>query len=255
MPGIAPVIGIRWRRGGGRFMIPPMRLLLTMLLLAGCTAAQNSDLAVLVGISGPKGQVTNAAGVQTVSGSVTPSYQVNYAWQVLQRAVDLYVELPLVIPVRVTGIVAAGPGVAAEAANSSPDVFFTPGARVKFSPEARVSFYAAAGAGIASFAATPSLVAPLTVVAGSRQTSFALGIGGGVDFRLTRLLRPAGGGARLCDRRRVGRRHREKPRHPPGRNRVPLLKLLRNPTAGRRGSRRSKSPSRPGCTGRLCQPR
>lgn len=165
-----------------------MRLLLTLLLLTGSAAAQNSDLALLAGISGPKGSVTNAGGTSTDTGSVTPSFQVNYAWQVLQRAADLYVELPLVVPVRVTGIVVTGPGVSSSAGNTSPDLFFTPGARVKFSPESRISFYAAAGAGIASFAATPALVAPLTVVAGSRQTSFAFGIGGGVDFRLTRLL-------------------------------------------------------------------
>jgi hypothetical protein len=72
---------------------------------------------------------------------------------------------------------------------SGPDLFFTPGLRVKFSPQARVSFYAAAGLGIASFAATSSIAAtPVHVISGSRENGFAAGLGGGIDFRLTRLL-------------------------------------------------------------------
>jgi opacity protein-like surface antigen len=165
-----------------------MRILLALFLLTGCAAAQNSDLGLLGGISGPKGQTTISGETATASGSVTPSFQVNYAWQVLQRTADLYVELPLVIPVRVSGTTVAGPNGAASAGSSGPDLFFTPGLRVKFSPESRVSFYAAAGVGIASFGATSTIVPPLTVVAGSRQNSFAIGFGGGIDFRLTRLL-------------------------------------------------------------------
>ena len=165
-----------------------MRILLLPFLLAGCAAAQNSDLGLLVGIAGPKGQTASANGTYTASGSVMPSFQVNYAWQVLQRAVDLYVEVPVVVPVRVNGTVVSGPGGTAAAGNSSPDVFFTPGARVKFSPESRVAFYAAAGAGLASFAGITTFTAPLTVVPGNRRNSFALGVGGGIDFRLTRLL-------------------------------------------------------------------
>lgn len=169
-------------------MIRPMRILLLTFLLAGCAAAQNSDLGLLVGVSGPKGQSTVSGRAETDSGSVTPSFQVNYAWQVLQRAVDLYVEVPLVIPVRVAGITVSGPNESSSAGNVSPDILFTPGLRAKFSPEARVSFYLAAGAGIASFAPTPAIVPPLTVIGGNRQNSFAIGFGGGVDFRLTRLL-------------------------------------------------------------------
>jgi hypothetical protein len=158
-------------------------------MIGACAAlAQNSDLALLGGISGPRGQTTITGGTVTVSGGVTPSFQINYAWQVLQRAADLYIELPLVIPGRVRGTVIAGPGGAAVAGNSGPDVLFTPGVRLKFSPESHVSFYAAAGFGVASFGGTSTIVLPATVVPGSRQTSPALGFGGGIDLRLTRLL-------------------------------------------------------------------
>jgi hypothetical protein len=158
-------------------------------MLGACAAqAQNSDLALLGGISGPRGETTVAGGTVTISGSVTPSFQINYAWQVLERAVDLYVELPLVIPVRTNGSVIAGPSGAVVAGNSGPDILFTPGVRLKFSPQSRVSFYGAAGFGIASFGAMSTIVPPATVVPGSRQTSPAVGFGGGLDLRLTRLL-------------------------------------------------------------------
>lgn len=170
-----------------------MRKLLTWTLWIELAAvfpaqAQNSDLGLLAGISGPRGQTTVAGGTVTATGSVTPSFQVNYAWQVLQRAADLYIELPLVIPVRVSGTAVVSAGRAVSAGSAGPDVFFTPGVRLKISPESRVSFYGAAGFGIASFGATSAIVSPATVVAGSRQNSPAAGFGGGVDVRLTRLL-------------------------------------------------------------------
>jgi hypothetical protein len=164
------------------------RTLCFSLFAIGSLRAQNSDLGLLGGISGPRGQTTVAGQTSTVSGSVTPSFQINYAWQVRQRAVDLYVELPLVIPVRVSGTVVSGPGGATVASNSGPDLFFTPGLRLKFSPESRVSFYGAAGFGIASFAGAQIVASPSTVVAGGRRNSPALGFGGGLDLRLTRLL-------------------------------------------------------------------
>jgi hypothetical protein len=164
-----------------------MRYLLTMLLAAGCAAAQNSDVGFLGGISGPSGNTTISGGNTTASGSVMPSFQVNYAWEVLQRKADLYVELPLVIPVRVSGTTVTGPNGVSAAGTAGPDLFFTPGARLKVSPESRVSFYIAAGMGIASFAGT-AMVTPLSVIAASRQNSFAVGFGGGIDLRLTRLL-------------------------------------------------------------------
>jgi hypothetical protein len=160
-----------------------------LFLLASCAGrAQNSDLGLLAGISGPRGQTTVTGHTSTESGSVTPSFQINYAFQVLQRAVDLYVELPLVVPVRVSGTVIAGPGGTVVAGNSGPDVFFTPGLRLKFSPESRVSFYGAAGFGIASFAGGQMVAAPATVVTEGRLNSPALGFGAGLDLRLTRLL-------------------------------------------------------------------
>jgi len=153
--------------------------------LAGVAAAQaqNSDLGLLAGFSGPRSQVS-AGPVVYASGSVGASGQLNYAWQVLQRAVDLYVELPLVFTGSVRGTVAGS----FSSARTGADLFFTPGVRVKFAPQSRVSLYGAVGGGLGSFGITESRVGPDISVNNRRTTTGALDFGGGIDFRLTRLL-------------------------------------------------------------------
>lgn len=179
----------RWYTVSSRLMIRCMRTILTLTLLAGSAAAQNSDLALLAGISGPRGSVIVANGTVTESGSVGASLQLNYAWQVVERRTYLYVELPLVIPIRVGGTVTSSRAGTVEEGEAGPDVFFTPGLRLKISPQSRVSFYGAAGVGIASFGAGTIMASPpLTSVSGSRENSFAVDFGGGLDLRLTRLL-------------------------------------------------------------------
>jgi hypothetical protein len=166
-----------------------MRTILALLMWTGLAAAQNSDLGLLAGISGPRGSITVAGGTVTQSGSVAPSLQLNYAWQVVERKTYLYVELPLVIPFREGGTVATSPAGTVVVGDAGPDVFFTPGLRLKVSPQSRVSFYGAAGFGIASFGGSTISASPaLTSVAGGRQNSVAADFGGGIDLRLTRLL-------------------------------------------------------------------
>jgi hypothetical protein len=130
-----------------------------------------------------------AGGTVTQSGSVAPSLQLNYAWQVVERKTYLYVELPLVIPFRESGSITSSSAGSVVVGNAGPDVFFTPGLRLKISPQSRVSFYGAAGLGIASFGAGTIVASPaLTSVTGKRENSFAVDFGGGIDLRLTRLL-------------------------------------------------------------------
>ena len=157
---------------------------LALLGVAGLLHAQNSDLALLAGISGPHGEVVQSP-TSVISGSVGASGQINYAWQVVQRAVDLYVELPLVLTGENSGVVRP----AMVSSTTGLDVFFTPGVRVKFSPQSRVSFYAAVGGGVASLGSSESVVEPgLVTEVNKRTASAALDFGGGIDFRLTRLL-------------------------------------------------------------------
>ena len=164
----------------------------TILILSAITTglawAQNGELALLGGISGVQGQTSVAGSTKASIGTVSPSFQVNYAWQLLERKAGLFVELPLVIPLRVRGETLSSPAFKSSVGNSGPDIFFTPGVRLKISPHSRVSFYAAAGFGIASFGATSFILPDPTIVSMSRRNSPALGFGGGVDVRLTRLL-------------------------------------------------------------------
>jgi opacity protein-like surface antigen len=169
-------------------MMPSMRTILALLMLTGLAAAQNSDLALLAGVSGIRGQTTHIGASTGTLGTVTPSFQINYAWQVLRRAADLYIELPLVIAVRTSGETVSGPAFNGSVGNADPDIFFTPGVRLKISPESRVSFYGAAGFGIASFGATSFILPGPTFVSRNRENSAAFGFGGGIDFRLTRRL-------------------------------------------------------------------
>jgi len=184
-----PLVGIRFGGREVRFMIPSMRrIFLLSLVAAGAALAQNSDLGVLAGVSKISSQTTViGASVGTV-GSVWPNFQLNYAWQVLQRRVDLYVELPLTVQVRLSGETVTGPALRVDIGNAAPDIYFTPGVRLKISPQSRVSFYGAAGFGIASFGATSFVLPGPVSVSNPRQNSPAFDFGGGVDIRLTRLL-------------------------------------------------------------------
>jgi len=157
---------------------------LTLFLAQRAALAQNSDLGFLAGVSGPGSDVVS--GVNSyVHGSVGASGQINYAWQVFQHVVDLYVEMPLVISGRSDTTVTP---TSVYSCNCT-DVFFTPGLRVKISPQSRVSFYGALGGGLGSFGGFETTVGRGSVTTSTGRTNTAaLGFGGGLDFRLTRLL-------------------------------------------------------------------
>jgi opacity protein-like surface antigen len=158
------------------------RMILLAFLSAGAALAQNSDLAFLVGANGPRsGTVADGA----VSGSFGVGFQINYAVQLHETSAgQLYLELPLMIATRLQATVANN-----VTANTKDSIFLTPGVRWRFTPQKRVSFYAAGGVGIGSFGTSTSTVAQQTVsTTSNRTTTFAFGFGGGIDFRLTRLL-------------------------------------------------------------------
>jgi hypothetical protein len=163
-----------------------MRLLwLTLLGFCGpvLAHAQNSDLGLLVGGSlRVNGRV--APGIET--GNVSAAGQINYAIQLHEDgAGQLFLELPVIVVAGVQGSVT--PGAIQGSTNNT--VFFTPGVRWKFTPASRVSFYAAGGVGIASFGQNFGFVGSGVVVGSIRRvTTGALGFGGGIDIRLTRLV-------------------------------------------------------------------
>ena len=157
-------------------------------LMTTVAMAQNSDLGILGGVSGPTGSSSNVNGVKTASGSVSPSFQANYAWQLRERSTILFVETPLVLQWRLSGTAVSAPSGVYTSATSGPDLFFTPGLRLKFTPQARMSFYAALGGGFATFTGSTVTESATGITIVKRRTSAALGLGGGVDFRLTKLL-------------------------------------------------------------------
>jgi opacity protein-like surface antigen len=158
------------------------RTILLLFLLAGAALAQNSDLAFLVGAAGPS-SATVSEGM--VAGSVRFGLQLNYAAQLHETgAGQLYLELPLMIVADLRGTVDHD-----VTSTISDSLFVTPGLRWRFTPQKRVSFYAAAGVGIDSFDKSISQVGGGVVSnTNHRITTAAFGFGGGIDFRLTRLL-------------------------------------------------------------------
>jgi hypothetical protein len=157
--------------------------LLLISMLGSCAAlAQNSDLGLQFGVSLPTGAVVNGQ----VSGTVGWTVQLNYALQLREaQAGDLYLELPLLFGETLNGVIDT-----TVRSSNRDQIYFTPGARWRFTVlRSRVSIYAAAGGGVASFSRNVDIVGNGTVSASSSRTeSGAFDFGGGIDFRLTRFL-------------------------------------------------------------------
>jgi hypothetical protein len=152
------------------------------LLTSAAAFSQNSDIGVLLGVTIPVGTVSG----NTVSGSAGASFAINYAAQIHEsRAGQLYIEVPVFLNSFSSGVV--GPGMVYGSIRNT--VFFTPGVRYRFSPASRVSFYAMLGGGLGSFNGSRVVLSRVVEVEShSRGTTPALAFGGGLDFRLTRLL-------------------------------------------------------------------
>ena len=149
---------------------------------SGFASAQNSDLGILLGVS------VRTSGVVTptvVEGSVTASGQINYAIQLREAKVALlYLELPLLITDSERSVVTQS-----VISSHNTTVFFTPGVRLHYTIHPRIAIYGSVGGGLAVLESKMSLVAPnlISDTNGSDVTA-ALGLGAGIDFRLTRLL-------------------------------------------------------------------
>ena len=163
----------------------PIKAAFLWLLAAGAGFAQNSDLAVLVGVSGPNSEVVGGTNPHVSSNSGSASVQFNYAFQVRNTPGSyVYVELPLFI----TGssfedvsrtIVSAHRRV----------VFLTPGVWFSLFLHNRISVYGALGGGVGWVDNKEEIVGPGMVSSiNGWSAGPALDFGGGLDFRLTRLL-------------------------------------------------------------------
>jgi hypothetical protein len=162
-----------------------MRAFLVLMLAAGAARAQNSDLGLLLGISGPTTQVNIVPGT-IITSRVGASGQINFAFQVRDTSAGrLYLELPLLLGGHANTTTISSSIVS----SAGGKVIFTPGVRWNILPHSRVSFYAALGAGVAAFDENKSVVGKVAVTVSTGWTvDPALAFGGGLDFRLTRLL-------------------------------------------------------------------
>jgi hypothetical protein len=160
-----------------------LKILSISALAAGAAFAQNSDLGLLLG-----GVVRVRSHVEPnrIESSVTGAGQINYAAQLHETtAGQLYLE----IPVLMTGGSRATITSRTVTGFSGGAVFLTPGLRWRFTPANRVSFYADAGGGIAVFHGSSAVVGNGIISASNGSTATgALGFGGGLDFRITRLI-------------------------------------------------------------------
>jgi len=160
----------------------PLLLIALPSVLLRPALAQNSDLGFLLGVAPLKVQDVVRPG--EISDTVNATVQIDYAVQLaLNKAGAFYLELPFAVVAHVESKVAD------TISDSVQDIlFFTPGVRWKMFVHSRVSVYAALGGGLASFGSTTSVVGTTISNNSSRTLGPALDFGGGLDFRLTRLL-------------------------------------------------------------------
>jgi hypothetical protein len=84
-------------------------------------------------------------------------------------------------------------------------IYFTPGVRFNVTLHPRTSFYVAGGLGVASFGEDRSLVGNGIISSSDVwNTSFAAAFGGGLDFRLTRLISLRGEVRDFVSRKGIG---------------------------------------------------
>jgi hypothetical protein len=155
------------------------RSIAILLFLASPVAAQNSDLGFLFGVSSSSYSINNS-----LTSSAQMSVQVNYVWQLREGpAGRLYVEIP--IAPQAGSNAQIGQALRATAGGA---VFVVPGIRFHRNISPRLAFYAAAGAGFVYGYRNTSLISGRDVTSFNQSTTgFATNVGGGLDFRLTRL--------------------------------------------------------------------
>jgi hypothetical protein len=145
--------------------------------------SQNNDFSVLVGpVIGSSLAVGGLNAPVNFSGVL--SFQTNFAHTIHSYLFgDLWWETPSTFASRDSG----EPGGDVKSASYS-EYFFTPGVRLHVPAGSRVSFYGTAGVGYCSFVYSPGF--PLSGLPSKALTNYhgVVDFGGGIDFRLTRLL-------------------------------------------------------------------
>jgi hypothetical protein len=164
---------------------------LLLVLEGSCAMAQNSDLAILLNGS----RVQFHLGLRTET-QYRVGVQVNYAWQILEGSAGrLYLEVPISsLSPPVGQGTTEDTGSVREIRRPQFVFFATPGLRYHISIQPRLALYFALGAGLALRQQTIRTILQeetqaITIMTRSGwKGSPAFDVGGGLDFRLTRLL-------------------------------------------------------------------
>ena len=144
--------------------------------------AQANDISVMAGAYTPSLRIGSQP--SPISLSARASVQLGYAHQLRpMRNASLDLDVPLTITSHLNE--ASGLDMSV---SSQTNVFFTPGIRFRIVPQSRVSPFVVTGAGVGSFGKAEVYAGSGFGVSVGRAASPVLGFGGGVDFRLTRLL-------------------------------------------------------------------
>lgn len=164
----------------------PIQLLLTS-TLTGLAAfgqpPQNGDISVMWGPVRSTSQVV-VGSTLTVTGRGDASFQIDYAHTLHSWSFgDLWFENPVVFGLNGEAKVEGG-----ASAVSNDFSILTPGVRLHVPVGSRVSFYGAAGAGFGSFRIQEVIVSSGVQISSRRTSHGVFDFGGGMDFRLTRLL-------------------------------------------------------------------
>lgn len=185
-------------------LLPPKLLLLPLLACSAALAqrSQNSEFSFLAGVSGPTSQTVIGPSV-VITGSAGGAVQLAYSYQALSCAAGyLYVEIPATFTFGVTGSV-IGRGAVSSSDNNM--TLLTPGVRFKLPIQSRLSVYGVAGGGIGSFGKDETSISGSGIVIGTIRTEHGVfDVGGGLDFRLTRLLSLRGEGRDFITGKNLG---------------------------------------------------
>jgi hypothetical protein len=160
-----------------------LRIFLPMLFAFGAWAqrVQNMDIYFLGGPSFTRAQTIGGTNV-TVYGSTGFSYTVGYGYQIMRKsAVSLWVELLPAVLAAPAAETATIPG-----SISLTSTMFVPSVRIMAPLQSRISVFGALGGGYGSFS-NPTLTSDNPPDLKTRDVGHGvIGIGGGVDVRLSR---------------------------------------------------------------------
>jgi len=144
---------------------------------------QNRDISFLAGPVPSTNQVIPNSDV-SVSTATGLAFQLSFAYQIYSTAVvNLYFETPYAFSNPGRGLIRGASGSA-----SNRSFFFTPGVRFEVQAQSRLFLYGMAGGGYAGFRRLKLQSGLQESVTASPTLRGVFDVGGGVDFRLSRLV-------------------------------------------------------------------